>query len=174
MSDIKMNKRDGPPNIDVNDDLEFEDGHESDTLLKKKGSTPANYGSLRPDDQHLLESTAESTAQRLKGEHKLSGNFTPKTVDIPHNSLMIHRNRSVSRMSISSTSSKNFKPKISNRVPLLGLNGTPRGSASRGGRKFSNASNYLLPRTTTVIEKENSTDGSDSKELDAKSDISMS
>lgn len=73
-------------------------------------------------------------------------------------------------MSISSTSSKNFKPKISNRVNLLGLAGTPKGSAR--GRKFSNASNYLLPRTTTVVEKENSTDGSN--ELEAKSDISMS
>ncbi len=86
---------------------------------------------------------------------------------------MLNRKRSVSRLSISSTSSKNFKPKISNRVPILGLNGTPKGSASRD-KKFSTASNYLLPRTTTVIEKENSTDGSDSKELDAKSDISMS
>jgi hypothetical protein len=86
---------------------------------------------------------------------------------------MMHRNRSISRVSISTTSSKNFKPKISNRAPVLGLNGTPRGSAGRG-RKFSNASNYLLPRTTTVIEKENSTDGSNSNGLDAKSDISMS
>lgn len=53
----KMTRRDGPPSIEVdntNDDLEFEDGHESDSLMKKKGSTPVNYGSLRPDDQHLL------------------------------------------------------------------------------------------------------------------------
>ncbi len=53
----KMTRRDGPPSIEVgniNDDLEFEDGHESDSLMKKMGSTPANYGSLRPDDHHLL------------------------------------------------------------------------------------------------------------------------
>lgn len=62
MSDKQL-KKDGPPNIIVdnpNDDLEFEEGHESDTLLKKKGSTPANYGSLRPNNGNLLESTAES------------------------------------------------------------------------------------------------------------------
>jgi hypothetical protein len=85
----------------------------------------------------------------------------------------MHRNRSISRYSISTTSSKNFKPKISNRAPVLGLSGTPRGSAGKG-RKFSNASNYLLPRATTVIEKENSTDGSNTENLDAKSDISIS
>ncbi len=46
----------------INDDLEFEEGHESDTLLKKTGSTPANYGSMRPGDKNLLESTADSAA----------------------------------------------------------------------------------------------------------------
>ena len=85
----------------------------------------------------------------------------------------MHRNRSISRYSISTTSSKNFKPKISNIAPVLGLSGTRRGSAGRG-RKFSNASNYLVPRATTVIEKENSTDGSNTEDLDAKSDISIS
>jgi hypothetical protein len=74
---------------------------------------------------------------------------------------MMHRNRSISRVSVSTTSSKNFKPKISNRAQLFGLNGTPRGSAGKA-KKFSNASNYLLPRTTTVIENENSADGSSS------------
>lgn len=57
MSD-KKNKKDGPPMIVVdnpNDELEFEDGHESDTLLKKKGATPANYGSLKPDGKPFLE-----------------------------------------------------------------------------------------------------------------------
>ena len=84
---------------------------------------------------------------------------------------MMKRNRSISRVSISSTSSINFKPKISKRAPLLSFSGTPRGSAGRG-KMFSTASNHLLPRTTTVIEKkENSTDGS---ELDVKSDISIS
>lgn len=85
----------------------------------------------------------------------------------------MHRNRSISRYSISTTSSKNFKPKISNRALVLGLSGTPRESAGRGG-KFSNASNYLLPRATTVIEKENSTDGSNTEDQDVKSDISIS
>lgn len=54
-------KKDGPPRIIVdnpNDDIEFEDNHESDTLLKKMGSTPANYGSLRNNNHQLLESTA--------------------------------------------------------------------------------------------------------------------
>ena len=46
----------------VNDDLEFEEGHESDTLLKKMGSTPANYGSMRPGDKNLLESKADTAA----------------------------------------------------------------------------------------------------------------
>ena len=61
----KKSKKDGPPQIQVeviNDDLEFEEGHESDTLLKKMGSTPANYGSMRPGDKNLLESTADKAA----------------------------------------------------------------------------------------------------------------
>ena len=61
----KNKKKDGPPQIQVdiiNDDLEFEEGHESDSLLKKIGSTPANYGSMRPGDKNLLESTADTAA----------------------------------------------------------------------------------------------------------------
>jgi len=46
----------------INDDLEFEEGHESDTLLKKMGSTPANYGSMRADDKNLLGSIADNPA----------------------------------------------------------------------------------------------------------------
>lgn len=86
---------------------------------------------------------------------------------------MMFRNRSISKLSISTTSSKNIKPKISIRGILLSLNGTPKASAGKG-KKFSNPSNYQLPRTTTVIEKENSTDGSNPEELDGKSDISIS
>jgi hypothetical protein len=172
MSD-KNKKKDGPPNImvnNINEDLEFEDGHESDTLLKKKSLQPVNYGSLRRE-----ESNGDSSLQKINIDHKLSGNFTPKTVDFPHGGSLLNRNKSVSRMSMSSSSSKNFKPKISNRVNILNMSGTPRGSAGRG-KKFSSASNYLLPQTTTVIEKENSTDGdgTNSKEGDAKSDISIS
>ena len=96
-----------------------------------------------------------------------SGIYTPKTVDVPHDSLFNRRNRSISRVSISTTSSKYFKPKISSSITLLSLKGIGKGSVG-GGKKFSPNSNYLLPRTTTVIEKENSTDGSDQ---DAKSDI---
>ena len=61
----KNKKKDGPPLIQVdiiNDDLEFDEGHESDTLLKKIGSTPANYGSVRPGDKNLLESTSDTAA----------------------------------------------------------------------------------------------------------------
>jgi hypothetical protein len=43
-------------------DLEFEEGHESVSLLRKMGSTPANYGSMRPGDKNLLESTADTAA----------------------------------------------------------------------------------------------------------------
>ncbi len=62
----------------------------------------------------------------------------------------------------------------------MGLNagGSSRGSVGRS-RKFSNASNFLLPRATTVIEKGNSSENESSgtpppKEYDAVSDISIS